>query len=212
MSHDDSLPEDLAGDLVSIVIPGSGSAVSRLFSAVRDEWNRNRSVALKAAERTAGMSREDLAERIEAHPDLVPLVTRLLWEAAMTGQGPLLEAMGAAFGAAVDDSARAEEYELVLGGLRNLRGDDVRILRHLHESDIFFQQSDAAEVDMPRDYQTVRQMAIALPFSEQGIAFGLIRLVNQGFGTSMAVLDGTRFEISELGRLLFDALERMNNR
>lgn len=212
MSDKESLPAEIAADLASIVLPGSGSAVTRMFNAVRDEWSINRSAALMAAEQTAGLSREDLAERIEASPELVPLVTRLLWEAAMTGQGPLLEAMGAAFGAAVDDVSHAQDYELVLGGLRNLRGDDVRILRYLCERDVFFQQSDAAEVDVPPSYQTVRQLGELLPLSEAAIAFGLVRLVGQGFATSMAVLDGTRFKVSELGLLLFDALERMDDR
>ena len=138
---DESLPADVSGELASIVLPGSGTVVARMFRAVHDERTTNRSLALQAAERTAGMSREDLAERIEARPALVPLVTRLLWEATMTGQGPLLEAMGAAFGAAVDDPVHCQEYELVLGGLRDLRGDDVRVLRQLREADIFFQQT-----------------------------------------------------------------------
>lgn len=183
-----------------------------MFTTVRAEWSRTRSIALQAAEKTAGISREDLAERIENRPELVPLVTRLLWEAAMTGQSDLLEAMGAAFGAAIDDLDRAPEYEMVLGGLRNLRGQDVQLLRRLRDIDIFHQHSDEAEIDGPRDYQSVRQMAKALPLTEQDIAFGLVRLVNQGFAMSSAVLDGTRFATSELGRLLYDALERMNGR
>ena len=45
------------------------------------------------------------------------------------------------------------------GGLRNLRGDDVRLLRHLRDADAFFEQSDAAEIDVLRDYQSGREMA-----------------------------------------------------
>jgi hypothetical protein len=70
---------------------GSGTFVERMFNAIRDEWGRNRSKALKVATKVSGLSRGDLAERIENEPELVPLLTRLLWEAAMTGQGPLLE-------------------------------------------------------------------------------------------------------------------------
>jgi hypothetical protein len=141
---EDSLPADFVGEASSLIVPGSGSAVRRMFLAVVDEWSRNRSAALAAAERTSGLSREDLAERIVAHPELVPLVTRLLWEAAMTGQHTLLEALGAAFGAAVDDVPRAAEYELVLGGLRNLRGEDMATVRKLAEASMFHYDDQTA--------------------------------------------------------------------
>ena len=196
--------------MVSVVLPGSGAVATRMFSAVRDEWNRNRSVALRAAERVSGMSREDLAERIELHPELVPLVTRLLWEAAMTGQGSLLEAMGAAFGKAAGDIARSSDYELVLGGLRNLRGEDIGVLRHLRDRTVFHQRAD----DDPRTeetsaFQTVHGLGGRLSLSEESLTFACVRLVSQGFATSASVLGGQRYEISLLGLLLCDALEQL---
>lgn len=211
MRPDDSLPAETAGELASFFLPGTGGPVTRLLKAVRDEWSRNGSRALKMAERTSGLTREDLAERIENQPELVPLVTRLLWEVAMTGQGPLLEAMGAAFGAAVAEPSRTVEYELILGGLRNLHGDDVRILREMRDRQVFHQQAEEEETQESAEFQTARRLGERLRTSEAAMAFGLVRLVNQGFASSMTVLSGTRYEITGLGRLLYDALERMND-
>ncbi|MGY4766961.1 hypothetical protein ACXC9Q_08585 [Kribbella sp. CWNU-51] len=213
MQSDESLPADLAGDLVSSVLPGGGPLLSRLIGAVAGEWSRNQSHAMSAAVRTSGLSREDLVERIEEQPELVPLVTRLLHEAAMTGQGPLLEAMGAAFGAAVVESARAPEYELVLGGLRNLHGVDVRFLREIRDRPVFQQQTEEEEAEALESdrLQTSFRLAVRLQVSEETLWFGLVRLANQGFAVTEGVYSGNRVTITELGRLLYDVLERMNN-
>lgn len=122
MREKESLPAEFAGDLASSVVPGAGPLLSRLVTAVAGEWSRNRSDAMKAAVRTSGLTRQDLAERIQEESQLLPLVTRLLYEAAMTGQGALLEAKGAAFGAAAVEPSRTSDYELILGGLRTFVG------------------------------------------------------------------------------------------
>ncbi|WBQ03232.1 hypothetical protein [Kribbella sp. CA-293567] len=207
MTDRESLPAKVAGEISSTFVPGTGPLVERIFVAVRSEWGRNRSLALKVAIKVSGLSREDLAERIENEPEVVPLLTRLLWEAAMTGQSHLLEAMGAAFGAAVGDLDRVNEYELILGGLRNLHGDDVRVLRKIRDRYVFDQRSEEEE---PSGVQTVRQIGRRLGRTDEAVAFGLVRLVSQGFATSLGVLGGVRYESTELGRLLYDALERMD--
>jgi len=209
MPPEDSLPADLVSEVSSLVVPGSGSVVRRMFVAVVGEWSRNRSAALAAAERTSGLSRDDLAERIEAHPELVPLVTRLLWEAAMTGQHALLEAMGAAFGARVDDLPRAADYELVLGGLRNLRGEDMATVRKLAQASMFHHsEEDAAKKVDPHD---LHKFAARLGVSPEVVVFSLSRLTGPGFAVSRTSLFGNaQYELTDLGRLLFDALERLN--
>jgi len=182
-----------------------------MFNAMLREWGANRSLAMAAAERTAGMSREDIADRINTHPELVPLVTRLLYEGAMTGQHPVLEAMGAAFGSAIGDLPNLNQYELILGGLRNLQGDDVRLLRLIRDRHVFWQQGDDPETPETEEMQTARRLALRSGQSEELVVFGLVRLTNQGFATSSGVVGGSRFEISEMGRLLYEALERLND-
>src|SRR3954447_61548 len=94
--------EHLAG-LAGIALPGVGTASQWMARKIHEEWARHRSTALRAAERTSGLSREDLAETVSADPRLVPLVTRLLYAAGMNGHDGTLRAMGAAFGDAVRD-------------------------------------------------------------------------------------------------------------
>ena len=203
MPSDESLPAEFAGDLASIVLPGSGSTVTRMFNAVRNEWSTNRSAALKAAERTAGLYAKTSLSGSNPVQSWYRSSLGFSGRLTMTGQGPLLEAMGAAFGAAVDDLPHVEDYELILGGLRNLRGDDVRILRSLRERDVFFQQSDTAEVDVPRDYQTVRQMGATSAFqknrSHSVSSAWLVRDSPPQWLYSMELVS----QFSDLGRLRF---------
>ncbi|WP_100499641.1 hypothetical protein [Geodermatophilus chilensis] len=111
--------EHLAG-LAGITLPGVGTASQWMARKIREEWARNRSTALRAAERTSGLSREDLAEQVAADPRLVPLVTRLLYAAGMNGHDNTLRAMGAAFGDAVRDREAVDECEIILGALADL--------------------------------------------------------------------------------------------
>ncbi|GAA0944589.1 hypothetical protein GCM10009554_38860 [Kribbella koreensis] len=208
MQNSEPLPAKIGGEMASVILPGVGPLVERMLTVVLDEWGRNRSKALEVAVQVSGLTREDLAERIENEPELVPLLTRLLWEAAMTGQSHLLEAMGAAFGAAIGDLERATEYELILGGLRSLHGDDVRVLREIRDLHVFDQRSKEED---PPGVQTAKVIGRRLGFPDEAVAFALVRLVSQGFATSMTVLGGVRYEITELGRLLYDALERMSD-
>ena len=97
----DRLTEDLAGGAIEL-IPGVGPLLAplakRAFKSIREEWARNSSKALRAAERISGMSREELSDRISDDPRLIPLVTRVLYAAGMTGQDTILRALGTALG------------------------------------------------------------------------------------------------------------------
>lgn len=212
MAKEESTSRDLVATGANWAVPGAGPVIARLWNSMVAEWDTNRSVALRIAETVSGLRREDLAERIERRPELVPALTRLMWEAAMTGRTELLETMGAAFGAAVGDLERLPDYEMVLSGLSQLVGSDIQILKEIRAREVFHHQAtDEPEFTETEDFATVLGISKRLDLSESIVAFGLRRLENQGFVMSVNALSGTRFAVTDLGLLLFDALERVTD-
>lgn len=204
------MPAELAGEVTNAVLPFGGGLVSRLFGAAINELQTNHSRAMEAAVLTSGLSREDLAERMIENRELVPLVTRLLFDAAQTSDRHLLEAMGAAFAAAVEDLDRADESGLTIRGLRNLLAEDIPVLRRLRERDVFDERSEAGQET--EELQTAGGLASRLGTDPERVMFSLHRLAGQGFSLGASAFGGTRFSITSLGMLLYDALERMNGR
>ena len=93
--------DDVVAGAVTGWLPFGGALeplVRRMSVAVRHEHARRHSIAMKAAERRSGMSREDLEERIASDPDLVPIAVRVLHAAGSTGDEKLLKLLGAALG------------------------------------------------------------------------------------------------------------------
>jgi hypothetical protein len=110
-----------------------------LFGRVRDEWRRNSSTALRAAESASGMSREDIAEWIEQEPRAIPLYLTILWAAGMNGHDKTLKAMGAALGAAQQATQREdddgfERAELALRAMADLTSRHFTVLGLLSTS------------------------------------------------------------------------------
>lgn len=165
---------------------------------------------MEAAVKSSGLSREDLAERMVEHRELVPLVTRLLFDAAQTSDRHLLAAMGATFAAAVEDLDRVDECGLAIRGLRNLLAEDVAVLRHMRDRDVFDERSESA--DETEQLQTAGGLANRLGTDAERVMFSLNRLAGQGFALSTSAYGGARFSVTGLGKLLYDALERMNGR
>jgi hypothetical protein len=129
--------DDLVGKSVGVV-PLVGRFLERPASlaskAVREEQERLRSRAISAAERTSGLSREDIGERVAANPRLVPLVTRVLLLAGMNKQDEMLDLLGAALGEAAADLGRADEVDMILAGLTNLRAEHIKVLEMMSTS------------------------------------------------------------------------------
>lgn len=120
--------------MVPVVGPLASPLVKRLARASVEEQRRNRSRALAAAERVSGLSREDLGEHIADHPELIPLLARVLHAAAMTGQEDILAGLGAVLGKAVgDDPERLDEAEFILGIMADLRRQHIHVLRCLSQ-------------------------------------------------------------------------------
>jgi hypothetical protein len=137
------LPDDPPGDDVAVDVfselagalpavgPVAGPLARRLGDALQREWRRNASSVLKLACQHAGLSREDLAERVEQHPELVPLITRVLYEGGMTGADRPLRILAGYLGNAIADPTQIDDVAVILGAINGLAEPHVRLLEML---------------------------------------------------------------------------------
>ena len=173
----DRLPEDLAGGATEL-IPGVGPLLApltkRALKSVREEWARNNSKALRAAERISGMSREELSDRISDDPRLIPLVTRVLYASGMTGQDTILRALGTALGDAVQNPEKVDEAELLLIGISDLRRHHVVILEAIAR------ERPKSEMSGSTTYWTARLLANAIDYSPGLVTICIAGLVRSG--------------------------------
>lgn len=173
------------------------------MSKVRAEWGRLQSDAIRAAERSCGLSREDIAERLEANPQLVPLTARVLVAAGMTGHDEILHSLGAALGEALLRPDHVGEVELVVIGLERIRPVHVKVLELLPGPSPE-QLKKGSEAEIPWNADSL-SLALGLP-SDRCYTLG-IGLVNSGFAESVSVLGGgSGFRITTLGSTLLDVL------
>lgn len=108
----------------------------------------------------------------------MPLVARLLFDAAQTSDRDLLDAMGAAFAAAVHDLNRVDEAGLTIRGLRNLLAEDIPVLRHLRDRDVF---DDRSAIGQETDeLQTAGGLAARLHTDPEQVMVSLHRMAGQG--------------------------------
>jgi|SRR3954453_22762608 hypothetical protein len=205
----DDFADDIAGsavesflELTGSVLPGAGPLAKRLAGKVREEVRRNRSKAIRAAEAASGLSREDLAERIAADARLVPLATRLLYAAGMSGHDQTLRAMGTAFGDAVRDRNGLEECELILTALDGLTDTHAMVLRLMTQ-------------ELPLVGGRPGHWTVPLVVERSELPAGvatlcLAGLVTRGLvGTSSSFLGGNNlYDLTDLGRLLLDVLSQ----
>ena len=123
--------DDVVGKSVGLV-PVVGRFLerpaSRLSRTARLEQERVRSRAIRAAETASGLSREDIAERIVDNPRLVPLAARVLFLIGMNNQDEMLDLLGSALGEAAAQPERADEVDMLLVGLTNLRAEHIKVL------------------------------------------------------------------------------------
>jgi hypothetical protein len=138
MAPEDHLADSIAGDALGMVIPFGNSLVERLMRPLRREWTRNTSLSIRAAERSSGLTREDLVEWIATDPRAVPLYMKVLWTAGMNGHDATLRSMGAVLGQAAQASRSGEDdafedAELVLHAMADLRSRHFKVLWALGE-------------------------------------------------------------------------------
>lgn len=201
----------MAAEISGSIVPGSGPITRRLLQTVKGEWSRNRSTALRMAEEISGRSREDLAEEVVRRPELVPLVTRLLYEAGMTGHDQMLKTMGAAFGRSIAEPEQFDECEAILIGVALLRPEDVQVLRSLGGRRVLSGQPPEGQ---PSEVYYTTDIAEEAGLDVRLVAMSLTRLSNAGFlSASHGVFGGgSSYERNDLGVALHELLKRVAER
>lgn len=214
---DDDWRDDALAALVSMtpfVGPLLEGPARRLSVQMRAEHRRNGSRALDAAVAMSGLSRDDLAERIASDGRLVPLVTRVLYAAAMTGQDEILDALGAALGTAANDPDQTDEVELLLIGLTDLRRHHVRVLRSAAGPPIWLEPErehdgvEPAKIAPVDDAQSwnIEGLASVSGLQTEVAYIAATGLANAGFLQAFSAFGGTGYQITSLGRNLIDVL------
>ena len=204
---DDGLIDELAASIVEpIPIVGGILAVftKRGFNKVREEWTRNSSKALQAAERMSGLSREDLADRISENPRLFPLVIRVLYTAGMTGQDTILRALGAALGDAVRNPEKIDEAELLLIGMANLRKHHITILEIMAKY-----YPDPAKPDAIVSW-TPGDLAAKSTYNRDLVNICIAGLVQSGLVGQVGDAYGVCYQITSLGRTAIEVLDTLD--
>lgn len=201
--------ESIAGDLVeglAGLLPGgslAGVGLKRLTETVVAEHKRNRSRALHAAEVMSGLSREEVAEKIADNPRLVPLLTRVLYVSAMTGQDEVLIGLGAALGAAVSDDDKIDEAEFMLARIEELRRHHFQIL-HIFAGrspwDTHRVDETGARIDFWREDEILTKVSMRQDLVEVALtglhASGLLQLERRA--------EGNLWTLSPFGRDVLD--------
>lgn len=221
MPADDNLADDLTGGAFGM-IPLLGPLLEplgrRLTTAIREEWQRASSKALKAAERVSQMSREDLAEAIAADPRLVPLATRVLFQAGMTGQDETLAALGAVLGNAVRHRDQIDEVEILLGAVAEIRRPHVVVLRVLDSEPPIVRGRNAQpepgeSLEGPiRHWHDSNIPQHVTAMSEHFTRLAVIGLVNAGLvSESLGYGGDNRYLVTDLGGALLDVLATLDD-
>lgn len=204
--NDEHVADSLAGDALSLVIPFGNSLGHGLMRPLREEWLRNTSMALKAACRSSGLSREDLGEWIGRDSRAVPLYMRVLWAAGMNGHDATLRAMGSVLGQAAQASANADEdaledAELVLHAMADLGPRHFKVLSVLGDSEIV-RTTDGQEnfIQFVPPY-VAEKSGLRVSVVHQC----LVNLAGAGLTETISVLENMAYPMTELGRAVLEA-------
>lgn len=215
-----------------------GSVVQELSEqgakAVLDEHARLRSTALKAAERSSGLTREEISDALVTNPTLIPLVTRVLWIAGMNGHDEILDVLGGVLGSILLTPDDNEEAELILHSVAHLTRTHLQVLRALHgppsvrvkaeESYTLVERFESSKAEAPNlpprspdeggyvtqesDLWNAEALAQATGLTVSRAELALAGLSRAGFAISPAALDGVGYELTSAGRVVFEAIQR----
>lgn len=211
---DDPLPDEVIAEAIGQLLPVVGGPLGRrLLRPIRQEWKRNTSTALAAAEAASGLNREDLLEFMEKDSRAVPLYLHVLWAAGMNGHDATLRAMGAVLGDAADasrsgDDERLDDLETSLRAMSNLGPRHFRALRHL----IANPPRDSASGGKSYANCTPNAVAQALGLSEDSTHQCLFNMVGAGLVTQATGLfgGGTGYEATALGEAVERAVQHVS--
>lgn len=205
---DDSLGRDVAQDVTGLLGPIGSSVGKRMYQAVAAEWQRNRSMALRAAEAATGLTREQIEEWAEEEPRAIPLYLKVLWAAGMNGHDDTLRAMGTVLGAAARATAAGDEEgfeiaELALRAMGDLTPRHFRVLAIAAEGVITYREAGEQSLED----LTLDDVAARLSLPSEVVQQCLLNLAGAGLVGTTSVWAGTAYPISELGRAVVHAAE-----
>ena len=204
-STEDTL-KDAVTEIAGTAMPGFGWAIGRAFGLLCTEWQRLHSAALKAAVRVSGLSYEDLQERIESDPELMPLYVRVLWAAGTNGHDETLRAMGATLGEAVRATAEGADADP-----QSMRDADQALVamdalgpRHFSVLRLLATPGHIPE-NIP-DKWRVNELTEALGFDEERVRWCLSGLAAAGLAIPRgSTFGGEWFAATNLGRAVVHA-------
>lgn len=213
MTEDDWVDESAgaAAEMVPFVGPVLGMLTRRASAAIRAEWQRNGSTAMRAAERVSGLSRWDLQESIADNPRLVPLLTRVLYQATMTGQDRTLIAMGAALGDGVRSPEHADEAEMILVALKDMQDHHLQALDALRNPTPQ-PPSGGAPLNwiQPGKALNVEDLAQASRLTPEIAELAATGLTSAGFARGHGLYGGTTgYSLTTMGETLLAVLDAL---
>lgn len=180
-------------------------AAERLLVKVRQERARRVSHALRTAERVTGLTREELTDRIEADPRLVPLYVRILYAAGMNGADDTLAAMGATLGVAVGDEDRLEDAEIIMAALQDLGDHHFVVLRALTVPPATDGQGNAME-----SWYTSPSIAERAGLYESRTRTCLVNLAGAGLASIESGFGALVYGVTDLGQAVLQAAETLD--
>lgn len=210
MGTDGNLADNLAGDALGFLLPFGDTIGQRISGVIRKEFSRLTSRALRAAERSSGLTREDLYEWLEREPRAVPLYMKVLWAAGMNGHDATLKAMGAVLGEAATASARGEDEalaraELALQAMSNLGPLHFKVLSVLSESDVIVTEDGGDNFTQFTPAHVSNEGQMSEPLASQC----MLNLANSGLTELTSVFGGNAFPLTDLGRAVLRAAEQV---
>lgn len=190
------LNSSLGGSLLS-------GPVARLAKAARKEHGRRRSVAIAAAVEMSGLdTAEDLAEAVADDPDLIPLLTRVLYAAGMNGYDEVLETLGAALGSAVADRGRVDEVSMILTALEHLTRLHISVLgAATYRVRIY-----------PDTFDITELLKYAKRIPEEQVKTALAGLVANGLLETVSLYGGLGWRVTPLGRDVLNLIRAYRQR
>jgi hypothetical protein len=218
-------PDDLLPDFVGGLLdplPGGGALGvlgERLTRVLRDEWRRNCSLTLRMACEHAGLSREDLAERLSEEPRLAPLVIRVLWASGMNGHDKTLKMLAGFLGEAFADISRVDDVALMLAAVADFTEHHVKVLELV--------ATPLVDAELPRETPAsnwTTGLVVSASSMRPELALAAAQgLLNAGFLSDSGIdgggatygdmsEGGTILTLTEMGRTVLDVLQEVSER
>ena len=184
-----------------------GLAKSAFWAPMVAEWQRYGSECIRLAERLSGLSREDITERLEMNPDLVPLTTRILFAAGTRHSDEVLKALSAVLANALANPQKVDDAQVYVDVLEKLGAHHIRLLR----------RAEQLMGNLPR-------FGSLDLFSESGMSDAMARICLNDLVQAdllaearthmqaVSLSNTPMYELTDSGRLVLEVLDRVRDR